>query len=199
MRIGIFGGTFDPVHVGHLIIAEQARDQARLDTVWFVPAPQPPHKEVRTRFEQRVEMLQLAIAGNPTFRIDELEKERTGKSYTVDTLEELHRRHPADELVLLVGSDTLHDLHEWRNPARILELAALAVMPRPEHPLFGPDKLRQQLGLPAEAQVRLLPVETPIFEISSHDLRSRIAAGHSIRYLVPRAVECYIHEKRLYR
>src|SRR3954469_11691532 len=106
MRVGVFGGTFDPVHYGHLILAEQAREQGRLDEVRFVPAARPPHKAGRdvTRFDRRVEMLQLALAGNPAFRVDELEGQRDGPSYTADTVAELRRRHPQAELLLLVGS-----------------------------------------------------------------------------------------------
>src|SRR5262245_54531603 len=115
MRIGVFGGTFDPVHQGHLILAEQCREQGRLDQVWFVPAARPPHKLAGplTPFHQRVEMLSFALAGHPAFRIEELEKERSGPSYTVDTLTELHRRHPGHEWFLLIGSDTLHDMPNW--------------------------------------------------------------------------------------
>ena len=111
MRIGIFGGTFDPVHLGHLILAEQAREQGRLDEVWFVPAPRPPQKDGRaiTRFDVRVEMLELAIAGHPSFRVDPLEKDRTGPSYTVDTLIELHRRAPEHTYGLMIGGDSLVD------------------------------------------------------------------------------------------
>src|SRR5215471_5138390 len=118
MRVGIFGGTFDPVHLGHLVLAEQAREQGRLDEVWFVPAPRPPQKDGQaiTRFDARVEMLALAIAGQPAFKIDELEKERTGPSYTVETLAELRRRHPGDTFFLLVGGDSLADLPGWRDP-----------------------------------------------------------------------------------
>src|SRR5215210_5863648 len=96
MRVGVFGGTFDPAHLGHLILAEQAREQGRLDEVWFVPAPRPPQKDDRvvTRFDVRVDMLALAIAGQPAFRVEEMEKDRPGPSYTADTLAELHRRHP---------------------------------------------------------------------------------------------------------
>ena len=110
-RIGIFGGTFDPVHLGHLIMAEQAREQAGLDQVWFVPAARPPHKLDRplTAFHHRVEMLALAVAGHSAFRVNELEKDRSGPSYTVDTLEELHRRHPDTAMHLLLGSDNLPD------------------------------------------------------------------------------------------
>src|SRR5439155_12099678 len=121
MRIGVFGGTFDPVHLAHLIIAEQCREQAGLDQVWFIPAARPPHKQDRTvtPFSHRVEMLALAIAGNPAFRIDELEKERPGSSYTVDTLSELQRQHRGVDLWLILGSDCLPDLPHWREPARI--------------------------------------------------------------------------------
>src|SRR5947208_2541209 len=130
MRLGIFGGTFDPVHLAHLVMAERCREQARLDQVLFVPAPRPPHKQVQpvTPFAQRVEMLSLAISGQPAFRIDELERDRPGPSYTVDTLQELRDRDPAAELFLVVGSDSLHDLPLWYEPARILELAALLVV-----------------------------------------------------------------------
>src|SRR5919199_5145855 len=112
MRVGIFGGTFDPVHLGHLILAEQCREQGQLDQVWFIPAARPPHKQDQSLapFAQRVEMLSLAIAGNPAFRIDELEKDRAGPSYTVDTLAELQRHHPGTEWFLLIGSDCLPDL-----------------------------------------------------------------------------------------
>lgn len=201
MRVGIFGGTFDPVHLGHLILAEQCREQGRLDEVWFVPAAHPPQKDVAaiTRFEQRVEMLSLAIAGHAAFRIDELEKERSGPSYTADTLAELHHRHPKHDYFLLVGSDTLGDLPYWHEPVRLLELAGLLVVARPNHPVLTAEQLRAKLRLPNDVPVRLDAVEVPLIDISSRDLRRRAAAGRSLRYFLPRAVECYIHEKRLYR
>jgi nicotinate-nucleotide adenylyltransferase len=201
MRIGVFGGTFDPVHTAHLILAEQAREQARLDAVWFVPAPWPPHKHADqiTRFEHRVEMLSLAIAGNPAFRIDEVEKERPGPTYTVDTIAELHRRHPSDDLFLLVGSDTLKDLPIWHEPVELLKQAGLVVMARAGHPVPDAPELRARLELPELVPLRLEVVHAPLIDISSRDLRNRAAAGRSLRYFLPRAVECYILEKRLYR
>jgi nicotinate-nucleotide adenylyltransferase len=201
MRIGVFGGAFDPVHYGHLILAEQCREQGRLDEVWFVPAPRPPHKPEHeiTRFEQRVEMLALAIAGNPAFRIDELEKERAGPSYTADTLAELHRRHPAHEFFLVVGSDTLLDLPHWYQPRRVIESAALLVMRRPNNEVMPIEELRSRLSLPESAALRMEVVETPLIDIASRDLRRRAAAGRSLRYFLPRAVELYIYEKKLYR
>src|SRR5688500_6824825 len=125
MRVGVFGGTFDPVHLGHLIMAEQCREQAALDQVLFVPASVPPHKQrqILTSFIQRTEMLALAISGQPAFRIDELERDRPGPSYTVDTLTQLQERRPGDELCFIIGSDSLHDLAGWYQPVRILELA----------------------------------------------------------------------------
>ncbi len=201
MRVGIFGGTFDPVHTGHLILAEQGREQGRLDEVWFVPAAHPPHKDepTLTRFEQRVEMLALALAGNPAFRIDELEKERPGPSYTADTLAELRRRHPAHEFLLLIGSDTLLDLPQWYLPQRVLEQAGLLVVARPGSAVLSAEQLRQRLNLPEQIPLRLEVIEMPQIDISSRDLRRRVAAGRSLRYFLPRAVECYIRDKALYK
>lgn len=201
MRVGIFGGTFDPVHMGHLLLAEQGREQGRLDEVWFVPAAHPPHKDQPdlTRFEQRVEMLALAVVGNRAFRIEELEKERPGPSYTADTLAELRRRHPSDEFLLLVGSDTLLDLPNWYQPLRVLEQAGLLVVARPGSAVLTAAELRARLHAPEEVPVRLEVVEMPLIDIASRDLRCRAAAGRSLRYFLPRAVECYIHDKRLYR
>src|SRR3954470_23749902 len=130
MRLGIFGGSFDPVHLAHLIVAEQCREQARLDCVVFVPAARPPHKpdRVLTPLHHRVEMLTLAISGNPAFAIDELEKDRPGPSYTADTLDELRRRDPSSDLWLILGADSLYDLPRWHEPGRILEHAGLLVV-----------------------------------------------------------------------
>jgi nicotinate-nucleotide adenylyltransferase len=202
MRVGIFGGTFDPVHFGHLILAEQAREQGRLDEVWFVPAPCPPQKtnQVITPYDQRVEMLQLAIAGHPAFRIDLIEKDLPSPSYTVNTLDELRRRHPDAELWLLIGGDSLVDLPEWYQPIRIIRQAGLLVMARPGAALLSADELRTQLSLPEEIPLRLQIIQvTSYIEISSTDLRQRVREGRSIRYFLPRAVEVYIQEKHLYR
>jgi len=201
MRVGVFGGTFDPVHLGHLILAEQCREQAALDQVWFVPAARPPHKLERslTPFPQRLEMLSLAVAGHPAFRIDDLEKNRPGPSYTVDTLEELHQRCPDTEWSLILGSDSLPDLPRWREPARIVALAELLIVARPDWPTPSAEELRAALGLPSEAPLRSRLVAAPLIGISSHDLRRRVHDGRSIRYLVPRAVECYIDNHGLYK
>lgn len=200
MRIGIFGGTFDPVHLGHLIIAEQCREQGRLDEVWFIPAARPPHKQEHelTPFTQRAEMLALAVAGYPIFRVNDLEKDRPGPSYTVDTLEELGRRHPEHEYYLILGSDCLPDLPNWRAPARIAERAGLLVVPRPTWPVWHVEQLRTALQLPEKCELRLQAVQTPLIEIASRDLRRRCAEKRSIRYMVPRAVETYLETHQIY-
>jgi nicotinate-nucleotide adenylyltransferase len=201
MRIGVFGGTFDPVHLGHLILAEQCREQGPLNQVWFVPAASPPHKQGQTvtPFARRAEMLALAVAGQPAFRVEDLEKDRPGPSYTVHTLEEVRRREPGAELFLPVGSDTLLDLQHWYQPARIVELAGLLVSARPGWPLPPLAEVEAALHLPPGVKLRIQVIEAPQIEIASRDLRRRAAEGRSLRYLVPRAVEAYIHDKHLYR
>jgi nicotinate-nucleotide adenylyltransferase len=200
-RIGIFGGTFDPVHLGHLIMAEQCREAGKLDEVWFIPAARPPHKQdrPRTSFSYRVEMLALAIAGMPAFRVNELEKDRAGPSYTADTLTELHRLHPQVDFALLLGSDCLPDLPGWHEPERILKLAELLIYARPGWSEITPEGLRKSLRLSENTSLRMRLVAGPLIDIASRDLRQRAAEGRSLRFLVPRAVECYIDEKKLYR
>lgn len=200
MRMGVFGGTFDPVHCGHLIMAEQCREQARLDQVRFIPAARPPHKAERvlTPFHHRVEMLYLAVAGHPAFCVDELEKDRPGPSYTVQTLEEIHAREPGAELFLVIGADCLPDLPGWYEPRRILELAHLLVVPRPGWAMQTVDELRQAVQVPAAQRVGYQIISMPQVEIASRDVRQRVAEGRSVRFLVPRAVECYMDTHRLY-
>jgi nicotinate-nucleotide adenylyltransferase len=200
-RIGIFGGTFDPVHLGHLVMAEQCREAGKLDEVWFIPAARPPHKQDRslTSFSYRVEMLALAVAGMPAFRVNELEKDRAGPSYTADTLTELHRLHPQVDFSLLLGADCLPDLPGWHEPERILELAELLIYARPGSPEVTLEELRESLHLSEKASLRMRLVPGPLIEIASRDLRQRAAESRSLRFLVPRAVEYYIEEKKLYR
>ena len=199
MRIGIFGGTFDPVHMGHLILAEQCRAQAGLDEVWFIPSYTPPHKAEKgvTRFEQRCDMLELAVAGHPAFRVDRIEKELPEPSYTARTLEHLHAAHPGSEFFLLMGSDCLPDLPGWYEPRAVIEHASLVVVPRPGVMLWTAERLAQALGVAVSA-VRLRFVACPMIEIASRELRRAVADGMSVRYLVPRAVEEYARERKLY-
>jgi nicotinate-nucleotide adenylyltransferase len=201
MRIGIFGGTFDPIHYGHLLLAESCREQCQLDEIWFVPAATPPHKRTRelSPARERLAMLELAIAGHPSFRLSSLELDRGGVSYTVDTLEAIRAERPADELFLLMGADSLRDLPTWREPARLCEQATLVVVMRHGSP--APDLATLKSLFPADqaAQVRSLQIDMPVIELSSSDIRKRVAAGNSIRFRTTRAVEAFIDTHQLYK
>jgi nicotinate-nucleotide adenylyltransferase len=191
-RIGVFGGTFDPPHLGHLLLAESARERLGLDRVLFVPARVPPHKRGRRVTEARIRLLLLRAALRGTgFSVSTVELDRPGPSYTVDTLERLGARHPRARFWLLVGADSLADLPTWRDPERILALARVAVAARPGA-LPPPAFLRRH----ARHIVRLGNV--PI-EISSSDLRRQVARGRSIRFLVPPPVERRVRALGLYR
>ena len=200
MRIGLFGGTFDPIHQGHLILAERCRESARLDEVWFLPSFKPPHKAERTitRFDQRCEMVTLATTGQPAFRMEPIEKELPEPSYTVQTLSALHQRHPDAEFALILGADSAVDLVNWYRPKEVVELAELILVPRPGVELWTQERIAQNLNVDA-LTVRLAHVDAPLIEIASSDLRQRVAQGKTIRYLLPRAVEEYIRERTLYR
>ena len=192
MRLGLYGGTFDPIHLGHLILAEACREACQLDRVWFVVAGSPPHKPGgRTEVSHRLEMARLAIAGHPSFEVSEHETRRPGPHYSVETLEAIHLERPEDELFFLIGADSLVDLPTWREPARIMALASLIVANRPGFeppPIPLPDGSRP-----------IHRVEIPPIGIASNDLRRRRSEGRSIRYQVPRAVEAYIDAHGLYR
>ncbi len=200
MRLGIFGGSFDPVHYGHLLLAECCREQCSLDRVLFVPADIPPHKQQQTRTpgRQRAEMLELAIAGNPALEVSRVELERGGVSYTVDTLAQLQQQHPHDELLLLLGADSLADLPHWKDPQRICQLATLAAVARPGQQTIDRDALAAMLHIANPVDIRLVTVAMPQIDLSSREMRRRVAAGESIRYRTPRAVEKYIETARLY-
>ncbi|MBV8554011.1 MAG: nicotinate (nicotinamide) nucleotide adenylyltransferase [Planctomycetaceae bacterium] len=192
MRLGLYGGMFDPIHLGHLILAELCREACGLDRVWFVVAGVPPHKPgERTALAHRLEMVRIAVAGHPAFEASELEARRPGPHYSVETLEAVHRERPDDELFFLIGADSLADLPSWRQPDRIARLATIVVANRPGVAAglldFGPGTRPMQL------------VTIPPIGIASHDLRRRLAEGRSIRYQVPRGVEAYIQAHRLYR
>ena len=199
MRIGIFGGTFDPIHIGHLVLAEQCREQCQLDEVWFVPAALPPHKldSIISPAKIRSEMIEFAIAGNPQFKLCRIELDRSGPSYTVTTLEQLHVEDPTRELFLLVGADSIRDLPTWRQPQRILELATVVAVNRGGDPGIESHHLTVQ-QLAGNSIPRIQIVQIPALEISATDIRQRIAAGRSVRYLVPRSVEAYIREHGFY-
>lgn len=197
-RLGVMGGTFDPIHQGHLILAEQARDQLGLNQVLFVPAGQPWRKAGRkiAPVEQRVAMTRAAIAGDPHFALSLVEAERTGPSYTVETLAALLQEYgPQAQLWFITGQDALADLPHWRNPAGIVRLARLAVAARPGWDLAVPRAL---LDMVPDVAAAIDRINMPQVDISSTDIRRRIAANHSIRYLVPEAVAKHIEQEGLY-
>lgn len=201
MRWGIFGGSFDPVHYGHLLLAESCREHCALDRVWFVPAATPPHKRDRmlASAQQRVEMLQLAIAGHPVFDVSTVEIDRGGLSYTVDTLAAFHEQKADAELFLLMGADTLEDLPHWRQPERICELALPVVVRRPGAGAIDVGGLDAVVSPERQQQIAEAVTEMPLVGFSSSDIRQRVRQGRSIRYLTPRAVEKYIEHRQLYR
>jgi nicotinate-nucleotide adenylyltransferase len=201
MRIGLLGGSFDPVHYGHLLLAECCREQCGLDEVWFLPAATPPHKQDRslTLAAERIEMLELAIGGQSTFRVCRAEVDRGGVSYTVDTLAKLADEDASRQLFFLVGADSLDDLPHWREPARICELATIVVVGRPGAPTPNYAALAPLVSAGRLDEIRRHQVEMPPMGLSSSDIRQRVAAGHSIRYRTPRAVEAYIQAHNLYR
>jgi nicotinate-nucleotide adenylyltransferase len=200
MRLGIFGGSFDPVHLGHLLLAEACREQAKLDRVLFVPTNTQPHKlhHQPASNAARVEMLQLAVQGNPAFVVEKLELDRGGVSYTVDTLRELKLRDPASELFFLMGADALADFPNWREPQRICELATLLIVQRAGQPSPDFSVLAPFLVLEKLVDWKAQQIELPSIAISSTDIRSRAASGRSIRYRTPRAVEMLIADRKLY-
>lgn len=195
MRIGIYGGTFDPIHQGHLILAEACREACGLDQVWFVVAGAPPHKPAgRTDASHRVEMARLAVAGHPSFSVSDRETRRPGPHYSVDTLQAIREEQPDAELSFLIGGDSLVDLPQWREPGRILQLATLVVANRagfdPAPPAIPPA--------PGDPPLPIRHVAIPPIGIASSDLRRRLGEGRSIRYQVPAAVAAYIAAHRLY-
>lgn len=210
MSLGILGGTFNPIHLAHLRVAEEAREALALERVLFIPSADPPHK---TRglapASHRLAMARLATASNPAFEVQDLELRRPGPSYTVDTLRELRAAHPGRRLWFVIGADAFAELETWHRPDELLALASLAVIPRPgsaERPLADllPPQLRKGLratpsGLehPSGQEVRAVPVSA--LAISATDLRWRVARGASIRYLVPDSVADYIEKHGLYQ
>ncbi len=198
MRVGVLGGTFDPIHIGHLVLGEAARQELKLDRVIFVPAGEPWRKAGRklTSVENRVAMVQIAIADNAHFALSTIEAERAGPSYTDETLAILKEVSNEDsELFFILGRDTLYDLPHWKDPQRIIAQAWLAIAERPGVVVSPNAELERAVpGITA----RLAPFAMPALEISSTDIRLRRREGRPIRYLVPAAVEEYIVSHSLY-
>ena len=199
MRRGLLGGTFDPVHTGHLMLAQEVLWRLGLDEVCFVPTGEPWMKrgEQVTSKEHRRAMVELAIADDPLFSLNAIELERAGETYTVDTLEALRAGEMRDDdLLFIMGEDALHTMHRWKEAGRILELAQIVVALRPGQ---GPLDFAALEAIDPAARERVMTVQMPLIEISGTELRRRAAAGEPVRYLVPAAVEAYIERNGLYR
>jgi nicotinate-nucleotide adenylyltransferase len=201
MRLGLYGGSFDPVHYGHLLLAECCRETLALDEVWLIPAAVPPHKQDRERAaaKHRFEMLELALGGHEQLKASRIEIDRGGVSYTVDTLEAVHQQLPGASLYLLMGADSLHDLPTWRQPQRICELSIPAVVRRGGAPEPDFSVLDRLVTTERLAEIRASQVKMPLIDLSSTDLRNRALAGQSLRYRTPRAVDKYIETHGLYK
>lgn len=198
MRIGIFGGSFDPVHFGHLLLAEVCREQGSLDQVWFVPAVVSPHKQLDFPADgtHRAEMLRLAIDDHPPFFVSTIEIARGGVSYTVDTIEQIATERPDDELFLMMGADSLVEFPKWRSPERICELAKILVVGRPH---AQPPDLAALNVFGVKVAESAVHVSMPLLEYSSTEIRRRIRDGSSIRFRTPRNVGEYIFSHGLYK
>ncbi|MDP9244922.1 MAG: nicotinate-nucleotide adenylyltransferase [Chloroflexota bacterium] len=197
-RIGILGGTFDPPHIGHLWLATLAADALNLDRILFMPAAQPPNKRQQrlTRATDRLLMTRLAITGEPRFGLTMIEMERPGPSHTIDSVEQLQASYPDAQLFLVMAADSLRQIDTWREPDRLLSMIEWAVGPRPGTEMPTEEGLRERFG-PAAGRIHLLV--GPSLDVSSSQIRERVAGGHAIRYLVPRAIEELIASRRLYR
>jgi nicotinate-nucleotide adenylyltransferase len=195
MKIGILGGTFDPIHHGHLVAAGCCMEEYGLDKVVFVPAARPPHKPSFhvTAGEHRYNMAILAVQGLPGFEVSDIELNRPGRSYTADTLAQLKASNPNDELFFIMGQDTYVHFAEWKTPERILQDAILLVVSRPG------EKAALTAVLPADEHHRVCFLYIPALDISSSYLRKRIRAGRTVRFLLPDAVMSYIRAQNLYQ
>jgi nicotinate-nucleotide adenylyltransferase len=197
-RVGVFGGTFDPIHIGHLILAEEAWFQLQLDCIYLVPAGDPPHKQDHSLalVEHRIRMAELATADVDYFLVSRVDADRPGPHYTVDMVRLLHEQlGPGVELYFLMGMDSLRDLSSWRDPRWLIENSRLVALTRHDVELDW-DELNA--ALPGIRE-RVIILDMPEVEIASHILRERVRTGQTIRHQVPRAVEAYIHKHQLYK
>ncbi|MCB9453646.1 MAG: nicotinate (nicotinamide) nucleotide adenylyltransferase [Anaerolineaceae bacterium] len=196
-RVGILGGTFDPPHLGHLILAEYAADALGLTDLLIVPAGDPPHKqhEMKTPIHHRLEMLKLATQDNPSFRISRVDIDRAGPHYSLEMVRIIQQMYPEADLFFVMGGDSFHDLPSWYQPEELIRLCRLGVMRRP---LDGIEADMHAAVLPGLA-ARTIMIDAPILQISSSDIVERIRAGRSVRYLVPDIVLTYIKANRLYQ
>ncbi|HOW43106.1 MAG TPA: nicotinate-nucleotide adenylyltransferase [Candidatus Omnitrophota bacterium] len=187
MKTGILGGTFNPVHIGHLILAEEAREKLKLDRVIFVPTCIPPHKQNGdiAAAVDRYRMVKDAIRGNRHFCASDIEIRRRGRSYTIDTLRQLKKKYPRDEMYFITGSDLLRYLKEWKDLREVIRMVKFVVATRPGYPL-------------AKIPAYIKTVQTRAVDVSAFEIRQRIKKGQSFRYLLPEAVYAYIIKRKLY-
>ncbi|MGM9570124.1 MAG: nicotinate-nucleotide adenylyltransferase [Phascolarctobacterium sp.] len=195
--LGILGGTFDPIHIGHLRMAEHVFNSMELERIIFIPAYVPPHKlgQDFAPAEDRYAMTELAVAGNPHFTVSDMELKRTGVSYTIDTIRQLHAQYGDRELNFIIGADSVAQLHTWHNIEEMLELTRFVAVWRPGYE-GAMEEMVRHLG--QRARERVLLLDTPVYDISSTEIRTRIRQGASLAGLVPPAVEKYIYEHSLY-
>jgi nicotinate-nucleotide adenylyltransferase len=192
MHIGIYGGTFNPPHIGHLITAEAVKQATRLDSIMFIPSYISPHKNEGEEHLalHRFEMMKLAVQNNPSFEVLDFEISKNEISYTITTLEYLAALHPDNTFSVIVGMDNYMTFHLWKEPKRILQMASLIVMNRPQYP----RKVNEVVGT-----VNTLFVDVPNIDLSSSEIRQKVKEGKSIKYLVPDSVENYIRQHHLYK
>lgn len=187
MKIGVFGGSFNPVHIGHLLVAEDIIEQLKLDKILFIPAFDPPHKKYLLPFEQRRKMLERAIAKNPRFELSNIEKKRGGKSFTIDTLSELKKEYPNDYLYFIMGTDQYAELSTWKEPEQLFNLAKIVVIQRPGF-------LKKKFEAKKPIFINVIQID-----IASAEIRKRIQQNRSVRYMLPEKVWQYIIRNRLYK
>ncbi len=191
-KIGILGGTFDPIHIGHLVLAEQVKEKLKLNQVIFIPCFSPPHKRGRklSPAKDRFQMTRLALEDNPSFSVSDIELKRRGLSYTIDTLRQLKNLYPDSDIYFLTGSDVLNEIYTWKDPEKIYKLVKVVIAKRPGFDEFDSEN---------HFAKRSLIVRITGVDVSSSQIREKVKKGQSIKYLVPFKVEEYIKKRKLYR
>lgn len=197
-KYGIFGGSFNPIHYGHLMICEYIKEEMGLDKVIFIPTGNPPHKEIEVSAKDRYEMVKTAISPNPDFEISDIETTRVKLSYTVDTIRELKEIYKEEKLYFIIGMDSLFQLKTWKKIKDLSSEIEFVVAKRPGY--LDDEKINREIKyLKENFGTKIILVETPLYEISSTDLRDRIKKGKSLRYLIPKKVLNYIEESEFYK
>lgn len=197
-KYGIFGGSFNPIHYGHLMICEYIKEEMGLDKVIFIPTGNPPHKEIDVSAEDRYQMVKLAIASNPDFEISDIETTRVKLSYTVDTIKELKKTYKEEKLYFLIGLDSLFQLKTWKKIKDLSREIEFVVAQRPGY--LDEENIKREIEFLRESYgTKITLIKTPLYEISSTDLRQRIKEDKSLRYLIPEKVIDYIKESDFYK